>query len=351
MSPLVHLEPIGETIDCGEDETILDAAFRQGFNLVYGCREGQCSACKCFLLEGEVALRRYSTFALSDSEEAAGYSLLCRAMPDADEITVELLHFDADDLRLENPPRDGRASVTAITAVTHDIRRLELDVLEPASLDFRPGQYVDLWVPGGDSRRSFSMANLPGEGRLELLVKCYPGGRFSGLLTGGALSAGDEIGFTGPFGAFHLRPGDGPAVLVAGGSGMAPVLSVLRQLSALRSPRPVRFFYGARARRDLFALDTIAELGAGLPDFEFVPVLSEPDASDAWSGETGLVHEALDRHLQRTDGSGAHGYMCGPPPMIDAAGEILSLRHGVDERDIHSDRFTVAADAAQEAPA
>ena len=195
------------------------------------------------------------------------------------------------------------------------------------------------------------MANLPGEGRLELLVKCYPGGRFSGLLTGGALSAGDEIGFTGPFGAFHLRPGDGPAVLVAGGSGMAPVLSVLRQLSALRSPRPVRFFYGARARRDLFALDTIAELGAGLPDFEFVPVLSEPDASDAWSGETGLVHEALDRHLQRTDGSGAHGYMCGPPPMIDAAGEILSLRHGVDERDIHSDRFTVAADAAQEAPA
>ena len=110
MSPRVLFEPIGEEIDCGEEETVLDAAFRQGFNLAYGCREGQCSACKCFLLEGEVDLLPYSTFALSESEEANGYTLLCRAMPYED-IVVELLHFDPDSYRLEHPIRDGRASV------------------------------------------------------------------------------------------------------------------------------------------------------------------------------------------------------------------------------------------------
>ena len=180
MSPRVLFEPIGEEIDCDEDESVLDAAFRHGFNLVYGCREGQCSACKAYLLEGEVVLKPYSTFALSESEEANGYTLLCRAMPDED-LVVELLHFDPDNYRLENPIRDGSATVTAVEALTHDIRRLEL-AGRPSRRTSRscPGQYVDLWVPGADeARRSFSMANLPGDGRIELIVKCYPGGRFS----------------------------------------------------------------------------------------------------------------------------------------------------------------------------
>ena len=125
MSPRVLFEPIGEEIDCDEEESVLDAAFRHGFNLVYGCREGQCSACKAYLLEGEVVLKPYSTFALSESEETNGYTLLCRAMPEED-LVVELLHFDPDNYRLENPIRDGSATVTAVEALTHDIRRLEL---------------------------------------------------------------------------------------------------------------------------------------------------------------------------------------------------------------------------------
>jgi propane monooxygenase reductase component len=339
MSPRVLFEPIGEEVDCDEEESVLDAAFRHGFNLVYGCREGQCSACKAYLLEGEVVLKPYSTFALSESEETNGYTLLCRAMPEED-LVVELLHFDPDNYRLENAIRDGRATVTAVEALTHDIRRLELLVSEPADFSFLPGQYVDIWIPGtdepGEARRSFSMANLPGDGRIELIVKRYPGGRFSSLLDGG-IAAGDELRFTGPSGAFHLRDTARPILMVAGGSGMAPILSLLRTLAVERSDRTVRFFYGARTERDLFYAELIGELGEGLADFDYVPVLSDTDR---------FVHEAAGEFLE----SGAMGdpeiYMCGPPPMIDAMIELATERHGIDEGRIFHDKFTTSADAA-----
>ena len=330
MSPRVVFEPIGEEIDCDEEEAVLDAAFRHGYNLVYGCREGQCSACKAYLLEGEVVLKPYSTFALSESEESNGYTLLCRAMPEED-LVVELLHFDPENYRLENEIRDGRATVTALESLTHDISRLELEVTEPAGFSFLPGQYVDVWVPDSDARRSFSMANLPGDGRIELIIKRYPGGRFSGLLEG-EIAPGDVLGFTGPYGAFHLRESERPILMVAGGSGMAPILSLLRSLAEQGTERPVRFFYGARSAHDLFYVDLIEELGARLADFEFVPVL-------------GFVHEPCGEFLA----SGAMGdpeiYMCGPPPMIDAMQELAVERHGIDEAQIFHDKFTTSADA------
>ena len=330
MSPRVVFEPIGEEIDCDEEEAVLDAAFRHGYNLVYGCREGQCSACKAYLLEGEVVLKPYSTFALSESEESNGYTLLCRAMPEED-LVVELLHFDPENYRLENEIRDGRATVTAVEPLTHDISRLELEVSEPEDFSFLPGQYVDLWIPDSDARRSFSMANLPGDGRIELIIKRYPGGRFSGLLEG-AISPGDEIGFTGPYGAFHLRDSGRPILMVAGGSGMAPILSLLRSLAAQGTDRPVRFFYGARSERDLFYVDLIHELGSRLPDFEFVPVL-------------GFVHEPCGEFLASGAMDDPEIYMCGPPPMIDAMQELATEQHGIDEAQIFHDKFTTSADA------
>ena len=335
MSPRVVFEPIGEEIDCDEEESVLDAAFRHGFNLVYGCREGQCSACKAYLLEGEVVLKPYSTFALSESEESNGYTLLCRAMPEED-LVVELLHFDPDNYKLENEIRDGRGVVTEVEALTHDIRRLELEVSEPADFSFVPGQYVDVWIPDTDARRSFSMANLPGDRRIELIIKRYPGGRFSSLLDG-AINRGDELRFTGPYGAFHLRESERPILMVAGGSGMAPILSLLRTLAADGSGRMVRFFYGARTEQDLFYLDLIREVGGALVDFDFVPVLSE-------EGE-GFVHEAAGRHLESGDMSDPEIYMCGPPPMIDAMIELATEGHGIDEGQIFHDKFTTSADA------
>lgn len=340
--PRVLFEPIGEEIECGADETVLDAAFRQGYALVYGCREGQCSACKSYLLEGEVALKPYSTFALSDAEEAQGYTLLCRAMPDED-LVVELLHYDPDNYKLEFPIREGRARLRAVERLTHDIRRLALEIVEPADFTFKPGHYVDLEVPGTTERRSFSMANLPGEGELELIIKRYEGGRFSGLLDGD-LQPGSEIAFTGPYGAFYLRESDRPILMVAGGSGMAPQLALLRELARTRSQRPVRFYYGARTRQDLFYQDLVAELGARLGDFGFTPVLSEPAAGDGWAGETGLVHEAVGDFLRRGGlDRDPDAYLCGPPPMVDAMIELLVDAHQVDEAHIHYDKFTTAA--------
>jgi propane monooxygenase reductase subunit len=331
VSPRVIFEPIGEEIDCDEEESVLDAAFRHGYNLVYGCREGQCSACKAYLLEGEVVLKPYSTFALSESEEANGYTLLCRAMPEED-LVVELLHFDPENYKLEHEIRDGRGTVTAVEALTHDIRRLELQVTEPADFSFVPGQYVDVWVPGADdARRSFSMANLPGDGRIELIVKHYEGGRFSSMLDG-EIKPGDELRFTGPYGAFHLRDSDRPILMVAGGSGMAPILSLLRTLAHEGTDRSVRFFYGARSEQDLFYVGLIQELGARLPDFEFVPVI-------------GFVHEPACACIAAGELGDPEIYMCGPPPMIDAMIEQATERHGVDEQQIFHDKFTTSADA------
>ena len=317
----VRFEPLGEEIECGPGETVLEAAFRNGYSFGHGCREGQCSACKCFLLEGDVSLARYSSFALSDAERSNGYALMCRALPDRD-LVIELLHYDPDNYRLEHAIGERVGEVVGLTELTHDIVALTL----AAELEFVPGQYIDLHVPGGDgARRSFSIANLPGEGRLELIIKRYPGGRLSSLL-GDRIKKGAQLRFTGPYGAFHLRRSSRPILMVAGGSGMAPVLALLRQLAADGSERPVRFFYGARAERDLFALDEIAALG--LRDFRFTPVTGRH------------VHEAIDDELDGPD-----VYMCGPPPMLDAVAAVLTGR-GIDPDRIFQDRFTTSAEAA-----
>jgi propane monooxygenase reductase subunit len=253
-------------------------------------------------------------------------------MPEED-LVVELLHFDPDNYKLEHEIRDGRGTVTAVEALTHDIRRLELQVTEPADFDFLPGQYVDVWVPGSDdARRSFSMANVPGDGRIELIVKHYPGGRFSSMLNG-EIKPGDELRFTGPYGAFHLRDSDRPMLMVAGGSGMAPILSLLRSLATDGTDRTIRFFYGARSEQDLFYVDLIQELGARLPDFEFVPVI-------------GFVHEPACQVIEAGEIDDPEIYMCGPPPMIDAMIELATEVHGIDEGTrIFHDKFTTSADA------
>jgi propane monooxygenase reductase subunit len=346
MSPQISFDPIDVTIDCDDDENILEAAFRQGWNLVHGCREGQCTACKSFILEGDVSLQPYSTHALSESEEAQGYTLLCRAMPDTDDVVVELLHYDPDNLRLAHPIGDGRATVAAIEPLTEDIVRLRLQVDEPADFAFTPGQYVDLHLPGTDGaeRRSFSMANTPGDSSLELVIRRYPGGRFSGMLDdGGEIAVGDQLGFTGPYGTMALKPSDRPVLLVAGGSGIGPILSLLGELAAAQSTRPVRFFYGARREADLPLLDEIAALGAQLPDFAFVPVLSDADPDTTWAGATGFVHDVAVAAV--ADGTLADPVVCtcGPPPMIEALIEVLTGRHGVAESDIAFDKFTTAA--------
>ena len=313
----VRLEPLGEEIDCAADESVLDAAFRQGYNLAHGCREGQCSACKCYLLSGDADLKPYSTFALSDAERENGYRLMCRALPESD-LVVELLHYDPDNYRLENPISERPARVAAVTDLTAEIVLLTLTVGDDFS--WTPGQYLDLRF--GGVTRSFSVANLPGDGRAELIIRRYPGGRFSGLL-GSEIVAGTELSVTGPYGALRLRDPARPIVMVAGGSGLGPVLALLRQLAS-EGRRPERLYFAAR---EPFLLDELRELGCE-------PVLV--------SGRE--IAESLDVE-------GDHDvYMCGPPGMLDAAQAALTGA-GVDPKRIFTDRFTTAAEAEAEAPA
>ncbi len=340
----VRLEPVGIEMEVDEDETILDAAFRQGIMLMHGCKEGQCSSCKSFLLDGDVDLDKYSTFALPDFEEEEGYTLLCRAHALSD-LEIELLHYDEDRIRSGTPIVNATTEVEAVEELTRDIRRLVLKVTDPEALEFSAGQYVDIGVPGTeDEHRSFSMANAPGEpGRLEFMIKLYEGGRFSGLLeNGNGIAVGDELTCKGPFGMFTLRDSSPRRlVFIAGGAGMAPVLSLLRSMAEKGTERPATFYYGARTEDDLFALEEMERLEAELPDFKFVPALSEDEEGGGWEGEAGLITDVVDR-LETDDLADVDAYLCGPPPMVDAAIALLE-RRGVPESHIYFDRFTTSA--------
>jgi propane monooxygenase reductase subunit len=341
-SHIVRLEPVGIEFEVDEDETVLNGAFRQGLMLMHGCKEGQCAACKSFLLDGEVDLDRYSTFALPDFEEAEGWTLLCRAHALSD-LEVELINYDEEILRSGVALRTVRSRVEAIEPLTRDIRRLVLRI-EDGEMPFRCGQYVDLRIPGTDVYRSFSMANLPNDdGRLEFMIKLYPGGRFSGLLADGGLSVGEEVEVRGPYGVFTLREADRPILFIGGGAGMAPILSLLRSMADAAVGRPAVYYYGAREEQDLFHLEELNGLASALPGFRFVPALSHAE----WDGETGLITDVVDRI--EADLTDVDAYLCGPPPMVDAATELL-LRRGVPESHIHFDKFTTTADAEENSP-
>jgi propane monooxygenase reductase component len=336
----VRFEPVGLEIQAHEDETVLQAAFRQGVMLMHGCKEGQCSACKSFLVEGEVDLERYSTFALADYEQEGGYTLLCRAHAFTD-LEVELLHFDEEMLKSGVPIQTATTEVRAIEPLTHDIRRLELKLVDPPELAFNAGQYVDITIPGENATRAFSMANTPAtDDRLEFMIKLYPGGRFSSLLEGG-LAVGDRLQVKGPYGVFILREhSDGDLIFVGGGAGMAPIWSLLNSLAERGIDRKATYYYGARSRRDLFHLAELAALEERLPNFRFVPALSEAEPGDGWDGETGLITDVVARRESAL--AGHEAYLCGPPPMIDAAIPVLQAK-GCGEARIFYDKFTITA--------
>ena len=340
----VRFEPVGIEIEVDEEQTILRAAAEQGVMLMHGCKEGQCASCKSFILDGEdVELERYSTFALPDFEKEEGFTLLCRAHAYED-LTIELLNYDEEMIHSGLPIQQAVAEVVSNDHVTHDMRHLVLRLVEPATLKFFPGQYLDFAVPGTDETRSFSMANIPGAGQLEFVIKIYPGGLFSQFLDTG-VAVGDRLEVTGPFGVFTLRDAPGaPLVFVGGGAGMAPILALLRSMADRGgevAARKATFYYGARRRQDLCFEKELHELEQTLPDFTFVPALSEPGDED-WAGETGLITDVVCR--REKDLAGADVYVCGPPPMVEAALELLPAL-GVADKRIFYDKFTTTGEA------
>ncbi|HWD03703.1 MAG TPA: 2Fe-2S iron-sulfur cluster binding domain-containing protein [Amycolatopsis sp.] len=343
----VRFEPVGIEIEVDEDQTILRGAAEQGVMLMHGCKEGQCASCKSFVLEGDdLDHDRYSTFALPDFEKEEGFTLLCRAHAYED-LTIELLNYDEEMIHSGLPIVETSGEVVSLDKVTHDLRRLVVRLDEAGAspaFKFFPGQYVDFAVPGHEATRSFSMANTPSRdsGLLEFVIKIYPDGLFSQFLDTG-VSVGDRLELSGPFGVFTLR--DAPErdlVFLGGGAGMAPILSLLRSMAERGIDRKATYYYGARRSGDLCFEDELRALEAKLPEFRFVPALSEPDDGDGWTGETGLITEVV-RRLE-TDLSRADVYVCGPPPMVEAALELLPAL-GVPEKRIFYDKFTTTGDA------
>jgi propane monooxygenase reductase subunit len=285
---------------------------------------------------------------------------MCRAHAYED-VTIELLNYDAEMIRSGLPIQQAVAEVVSKDRVTHDMRHLVLRLIEPGEVKFFPGQYMDIAVPGTDQVRSFSMANTSSrDGLLEFVIKVYPDGLFSEFLDQ-RLEPGDRLELTGPFGVFTLRDSDADLVFVGGGAGMAPILSLLRSMAERGIHRPATFFYGARTRDDLCFEAELASIAEKLPNFSYIPALShhQPDHGD-WDGETGLITDVVKRLAEGSAFPGgttppgtpprkvtltdAHAYVCGPPPMVEAAIPLLETL-GVPEKRVYYDKFTTTGEA------
>jgi propane monooxygenase reductase subunit len=343
MTYKVKLEPVGIEMEVEENETVLNAAFRQGIALMHGCKEGQCSTCKSMLIDGEIEMERYSTFALNDMEKEEGYVLLCKTLPYSD-LTVELLQYDEEALKMSVPIKTCTTVVEEIESLTHDIRKLSLKLTSPEKIAFHSGQFMDVYLPGGDIYRSYSMANTPSQSdRLEFMIKIFKGGKFSTLLDEN-LKIGDQLTVRGPFGnCIRREDNTGDIILLGGGSGMAPLWSILNDMVEKNVKRNVTFFYGARTKKDLFYLEKFKEVSKKLEGFTFVPALSNPEPFDEWDGETGLITEVLARYIDPSKAKNdLEAFLCGPGPMIDASIDVLK-RKGITSDRIFFDRFVPAS--------
>ena len=334
----VRLEPSGTSFEAAPDEALLNAALRQGVPLRYGCRHGNCSSCKYLVTEGEVDFGQASPYSLSEREREEGWALLCCARALSD-LVIQVQEDSSDRLRPVIPPAEFTATVTANDQLTRSLHRLRLRLDRPFA--FYPGQFLEVEVPGGAGEwRSYSMASSPSRGdEVDLVILRIPGGLFSGRL--GDLEPRHPLHVRGPYGTSYLRDGEEPILLVAGGSGIAPMMSILEFAAEQSDPRPITFFYGARTAADLPLQDEIAALQRRRVNLRYRPALSEPTADCKWEGAVGMIAQVIQRDLG--DASPFDAYICGPPPMCDSVSVILAAK-GLSEEHAFLDRFFSAVE-------
>jgi CDP-4-dehydro-6-deoxyglucose reductase len=343
MSLTVTLKPAERSFTVERDERILAAAIRQGIGLPYGCRDGACGSCKSRLLEGRVIHGAHQSKALSPAEEEAGWVLTCCATPVTDCVVEARNVPGAGDFPILKLP----SRVLSIERPAPDVALLKMQLPANQNLQYRAGQYVEFILRDG-ARRSYSMANAPHllgtPPCIELHIRHMPGGKFTDQVFS-TLKEKDILRLEGPYGSFFLREESAkPMVLLASGTGFAPIKALVEHMELKGITRPAVLYWGCRSRADLY-LDAWAQAAAArLPNLRYVPVLSEPRAEDAWTGRTGFVHEAVMADLP--DLSGHQVYACGAPVMVDAARRDFSARCGLPEDEFFADSFTSAADAA-----
>lgn len=344
MTYQVLIEPLGETIEVEEDQTILDAALRAGVYIPHACGHGLCSTCKVDVLEGEVDLGDASPFALMDIEREEGKALACCATPISD-LVIEA-DVDEDEDAESHIVRDFAGVVTKIDTFSPRIKGIFI-AIEGSGIEFQAGQYVNIRIPGLNGEyRAFSIASPPSEKHLvELNVCLIPGGKATQWLHD-ELKVGDKLSFSGPYGRFHAhRSQPGPMLFLAGGSGLSCMKSVILDLFEKGETRPITLIYGARNQSELYYRDLFEQLAEEHENFTYVPALSEEPEESSWTGKRGLVPAVATEYF---DGrfAGNKAYMCGPPPMIDACVTTL-MRGRLFERDMYMESFYTEADRAE----
>lgn len=341
MSFQISLQPGGQHFPADPDQTVLEAALAAGLVIPYGCRDGACGACKGKVISGEVQLGDITPGALSDTDREAGLTLFCSARPRSD-LVIEARNVSrAGDIPVKKLP----CRVQKLVRAADDVMILEAKLPASETFRFRAGQYIDFLLPDG-RRRSFSIANAPHEGdHLELHIRLVPGGSFTERVFKD-MKEREILRFEGPLGTFGLNEAsDRPVVMLAGGTGFAPIKGLIKHAIHIGLQRPITLYWGARHRSGLY-MDALARSWEGiLPGFRYIPVLSETSPVDAWEGRTGLVHEVLMQDLP--DLSGHEVYACGAPAMIDAARRDLSSRCQLPEDAFYADAFTFANDSAR----
>ena len=344
VSYQITLKSSGKQFTTNPDETILEAALRQGINLPYGCKNGACGSCKGKVVEGQVQHGQHSENALNKADETAGAILFCCAHPQSDLVIEAREVQGAGDIAIRKVP----CRVNSINKPSTDVAILKLQLPAAERFQFLAGQYLEFLLKDGQ-RRAYSIANAPDqEGPLELHIRHLPGGLFTDFVFGAitpALKEKDILRFEGPLGSFFLREDSKkPIIFLAAGTGFAPIKSIIEQMQSKKIHRPIELYWGGRRPSDLYLNDLCKTWEKDIPNFKYIPVISDSLPEDAWHGRTGFVHQAvIDDHPNLKD---FQVYACGAPVMVNAARNDFSAQCHLPEEEFFADSFTSAADLA-----
>ena len=343
MSFNITVQPSGRTFSAQSDETLLAAGLRQGVGMPYGCKDGACGSCKCKKISGEVTHGNHQEKALSAAEEANGFVLTCCATAHSDVVLESRQVTEEGAFPIKKMP----VRVLSLEKKSDDVMVVKLQLPANDVMQFHAGQYVDFLLRDGD-RRSYSMANAPhtlvaGSPAIELHIRHMPGGKFTDHVFG-AMKEKEIQRIEGPQGSFYLREDSNkPIVLLASGTGFAPIKAILEHMQHKGITRPTRLYWGGRRPGDLYLHDWVQAQLAAMPHVTYIPVVSDALPQDAWKGRTGFVHQAV---LQDTpDMSGFEIYACGAPIVVDSARADYT-KAGLSNDDFFADAFTSAADKA-----
>ncbi|KKW92051.1 benzoate 1,2-dioxygenase electron transfer component BenC [Sphingobium chungbukense] len=319
-------------IDCNDGEKVLDAAYRHKINLPMDCSDGVCGTCKCHCEQGSYDLGDdYIEDALTEDEAAEGMVLTCQMVPSSDCVVQVPVPSSACKLA----PAGFDAAIASVELVSDSTILLKLDLDDPEKLAFLPGQYVNLAVPGTGESRAYSFSSRPGAEQASFLIRNVPGGLMSGWLTRQA-KGGDRMRFVGPNGSFFLRDVTRPLVMLAGGTGLAPLLSMLEVLADRGTDQPIRLIYGVTHDGDLVEIERIEALSRRLPTMSWAACVADEASAHPLKGY--VTHHLTDEHLNAGD---CDVYLCGPPPMVEAVRQFFKQK-GVEPAHFHYEKFAAS---------